>query len=254
MKKRILFVIVPLLLTLVACVPVSTSVPTTTPTFTVTPTSTSIPVTLTPQPNKVIIQSDVPTSTPFVNEKASEDCFLNVDFISQKAGMNEVISSWGQPHSKSSYGDYEDWYFDFIGTPRINFYKQVIDTVNFSLKNCSLEKIFSKIGTPEKVEITVLISCIGGPPIYLQYLHYQSFGYSFYLWCDETQNCFTFHATDKVYGKEFYPSNKVIKDSIGFNTASYVYNWHGFDVDVEKTENKIEDFDITNIVTRTPTP
>jgi hypothetical protein len=254
MKKRISFVIVLLLLALVACVPVSISTPTTTPTFTVMPTSTPIPVTLTPQPTKLIIQSNVPTSTPFVNEKASEDCFLNIDFIPQKTGMNEVISSWKQPHSKSSLGDYEDWYFDFVGTPRINFYKQVIDTVNFSLKDCSLEQIFSKLGTPEKVEITVLVSCIGGPTMYLQYLHYQSLGYSFYRSCDETQNCFTFHATDKVSGKEFYPLNKVIEDSTGFNTASYVYNWHGFDVDVEKIENKIEDFDITNIVTRTPTP
>jgi hypothetical protein len=254
MKKRILFIILLPLLALVACGPVSISVPTSTPAFTVTSTSTLIPATLTPQPTKSIVQSTVSTGTPFVNENASEDCFLSVDFIPQKTGMNEVNSSWGQPPSKSAYGDYEDWFFDFVGTPRINFKKQVISTINFSLKNCSLEKIFSKLGTPEKAEIIVLVSCIGGPTIYLQHFHYQSLGYSFYRSCDKTQGCFIFHPSDTVNGKEFYVSGKAIEDWQGFNSSGTVYNWHGFDVDVEQIENKIEDFDVTNIVTRTPTP
>ncbi|MBI5297271.1 MAG: hypothetical protein HY869_17470 [Chloroflexi bacterium] len=250
MKNKTLLAVILFSLTLASCAPVPTPAPTNTPTPTATVTSTTVPATSTPQTTAIVSQTVVPTSTPFINENASEDCFLNIDVIPEKTEMDEVISTWGNPSSKLPFGtDYENWYFDFIGTPQVNFKKQVIDTVNFSLKNCSLEKIIAKLGSPEKVEVTVLISCIDLSASYIQYFHFTSLGFAFYRLCDETQNCFTFQAGDTVNGKEFYSKDKVIEDSTGFNMASYVYNWHGFGIDVEKIENKIKDF-----ATITPTP
>lgn len=164
--------------------------------------------------------------------------------------MNEVISAWGNPSSIDSFGtDYEYWDFDLPGTPYIRFKSQVIDTVSFFLKNCSLEKIISKLGPPEEIEITMLFSDIDLWASYTQYFHYPSLGFAFYRLCDKAQNCFTFQADDIVIGKEFYAKDKVIEDTMGFNMSSYVYNWHGFGVDVEQVENKIDDFGML-----TPTP
>jgi hypothetical protein len=248
MRSKILFTAIPFLFALVACAPVPTSAPTNTP----APTATLTPVhpTSMPQSTAISTQSNIPTKTSYVNENASDDCFVNVEFIPEKTGMNEVISAWGNPSEKSSFGEeYEYWYFDFAGVPYISFNKQIIDTIRFSLKNCSLEKIIAKLGPPEKIEITVAVSCVGGPTMYSQDFHYPSLGFSYYRSCDEAKDCFTFHPSDDVNGKEFYPSGKVIQDSTGFNMAGYVYNWHGFDVDVETIENKIKDF-----VKSTPTP
>jgi len=164
--------------------------------------------------------------------------------------MNNVISAWGNPSSKSSLsGDYEYWHYDFVGAPYIRFKEQVISDVWFFLNNCPLQKIVTRLGPPEKVEITILVSDIDLSASYTQEFHFPSLGFAYYRPCDGTQDCFTFQASDTVIGKEFYSPNKIISDSTGFNMASYVYNWHGFNIDVEKMENKIKDY---VIITRTP--
>lgn len=128
------------------------------------------------------------------------------------------------------------------------FLNQAVESV-IHLKLCPLKTIIAKLGPPEKVEITILYSDIGGSTDYDQRFHYISLGFSFFRICHEEQDCFAFHPNDFVNAKEFYASNKPIKDSMGFNMATYVYNWHGFDVDVEGIENKIRDF-----ATKTPRP
>ena len=252
MKSKHSFAAFPFLLALVACAPISTPAPINTFTPTVTTTSTQVPPTSETHPTVVDTQANIQTGTPSVNENASEDCFLNIGFIPGKTGMNEVVSAWGNPSYKLSSlgGVEEDWQFNFVGIPRIFFKNQVIDTVTFSLRNCSLEKIVSKLGPPKQVEITVVISDAG--PLYIFYIqkfHYTSLGFAYFHACDESQDCFSFHASDIVGGKEFYSKEKTVTDTTGFNMSSYVYHWHGFDVNVEQIENKRKDF-----VTIAPTP
>jgi len=244
MKSKTLLVAILFSLVLASCSPVSVPVPTAIPSLTTTLTITPIPPTATLLPTVIATQ---PPNKPL---NPSDDCFLSVDFIPEKTRMNEVISVWGIPYAKNVFGkEYEYWFFDSAGSPHIIFKNQTVDRVSFSLKNCSLEKITSKLGIPEKVEITVLISDIDLSTSYIQEFHYTSLGFSFFRVCNDTQNCFIFQANDTVNGKDFYSTSKVIEDSTGFNMHSYVYSWHGFGIDVEKAENKIKDF-----ITKTPTP
>ena len=169
--------------------------------------------------------------------------------------MDEVLSSWGNPSQKSPPGNFlEDWYFDFSGSPRVTFQEGILNTVTFFLKDCSLEKMIHELGPPEKVEIIVLVSDVlvsdvGGYTIFVQDFHYTAFGFSYFRFCDKTQDCYTFHANDIVDGKEFYPSNRTIEDATGSVIRDRVYNWHGFDVNVEEIEDKIQGFPL-----ETPTP
>jgi len=244
MKNRNSFVIIPFLLALVGCVPVVTPASPIIPYLTAISTSTP-----TYDPTPTMPHIDFPTTAPFTSDFESKDCFFNINFISEKTEMNEVVSFWGNPTSKVSYGVYDDWSYDIPGIPSFNFKNQILQRVVIYLKDCSLKKIITKLGQPEKVEITVLVSDIDFSEDIIQDFHYPSLGFSFYRVCVEYPNCFTFHPNDYVNGKKFYLTSKVIEDSTGFNTARYVYNWHGFGVDVEKTENKIKDF-----ATITPTP
>jgi len=241
MKSKILFAVIPFLLALVSCAPVSTPAPTNTPAPTAAATSTPISATPTHESTSIAPHSNISISTPFARENASEDCFFTIDFIPEKTEMSEVIFAWGTPSEKwPSGGDFEVfWYFDFVGTPRVSFNKLVLDRVIFLLENCSLEKIIAKLGPPEKVEITVLVSDIDLSESYIQNFHFTSLGFAYFRSCDETEDCFTFQANDIVGGKEFYSPDKTIEDSTGFNTSGYVYDWHGFDVDVEKVEDRI---------------
>ena len=232
---------------LASCAPVSSPSPTNTPRLAFTETAVPTPPMSSVQPTGTPIQVIIPTSTPFIKENASEDCFLSIGFTPKKTGMNDILSVWGNPPKKSSIGDdFEYWEFDFTGAPSVRFEKQILDTVIIHLKGCTLEKIITKLGPPEKIEITTLLSCIGFPPIVTQNFHYSSLGFSYFRSCDETQDCFSFHSSDIVSGKEFYSSDKMIEDSTGFNMSGYVYHWHGFDVNVEEIEDKIVNMPVPN--------
>ncbi len=249
MKTKILLSVIFLFLILVACAPISTPTFTSTVTPAIILTSTSSVVASNTPHTVIVTQTNVSTSTPIVYENASENCFLNIDFIPDKTTMNEVNSVWGKPKTTLPLGDFEYWDYGFTGTPFLRFKNQTLDSIGFYLKNCTLEKIIAKLKQPEIVEIKIYYSDISSSVSYIQQFHYKSLGFSYFRTCDETQDCFVFHANDLVGGKEFYSSYKVIEDSIGWNIASYVYNWHGFDVNVEKIEDKIKDR-----VQITPTP
>ena len=153
--------------------------------------------------------------------------------------MNEVLSSWGEPSGKMSFGeDIEDWNFHFTGVPQVRFQNQIMDTVRFYLNGCSLEKLIDQLGPPERVEIISAVSCVGGNLSIIQNFHYLALGFSYFRSCNETsgQDCFRFHRDDLVDGKEFYELNKIIQDSTGFNMSTKVYNWRGFDVSLLEVE------------------
>jgi hypothetical protein len=247
MKNKVLTIILLVLFVLASCAPAAS----------IESTNTAVPVQTTTVSNlaTATLQPNTPTITPFVDENASTECFLNIDFIPGKTEMDEVITSWGNPTQKSPPGLFsETWNFDFSGRPYITFQDGVLNTVTYFLKDCSLEKIIHELGPPEKVEIIVLVSDVlindaGGSTTFVQKFHYISLGFSYFRFCDKTKDCYTFHAKDVVDGKKFYPSNTTIEDATGLVIRDRVYNWHGFDVNVEEIEDKLEGFPM-----ETPTP
>lgn len=183
-----------------------------------------------------------PTSTPFVHRRALDDCLLNIDLVPGKTDMDEVIRLWGEPSARNDSDDF--WSFNSdAGAPSIYFKDKVAQRVRFYLKNCSLESIVSKLGPPEKVEVLVAIrhptSTEGPSSSYWQAIHYPALGFSFGRHCDAIRNCYIFRASDTVSEKNFYPTNKTIKDcSPTFHSFRLIYEWRGFDVDVQKAKPK----------------
>ena len=134
------------------------------------------------------------------------------------------------------------WYFDAVGYPIVFFEKLVLDTVDVYLKDCTLGEIVLRLGPTEKVILTIVVS-----NVYLdlawpsQKFYFPSPGLSYFRECEKAQDCLIVHSGDLFQGEEFYRADTTVTDHTGFNTDTYVYKRHCFDVNMAQAENKMPD-------------
>lgn len=158
--------------------------------------------------------------------------------------MSEVVSVWGNPTEVQIFQEgFTHWYYVRSDVPYtdIRFQGETIYSANFYPVNCTIEDIVTELGQPEKIEISIRVNSIDSPELYFQSLHYSSLGFYYSRPCDKAQDCFTFHTNDIADRKIFYAPNKKTEDYTENNMYRYIYDWHGYDVDVEEIEDKIKE-------------
>ncbi len=126
-----------------------------------------------------------------------------------------------------------------VGLPRMHFVSQVLEWMSISLEGCTFGEIVDKLGPPEKLDISVWSTDFGPITAFVsQNLDYPSRG--FYYSYSETNmpEPYVFRATESAERIIFITRGKVLTDRKGFNSSDTVYDWHGFDVNIELIEDK----------------
>jgi hypothetical protein len=125
------------------------------------------------------------------------------------------------------------------GLPYLRFESKILVWMKLSLESCTFGNIVNELGAPEKVDISVVSTDAGPITSFIsQNLDYPSLGFYYSYNEVDMPEPYVFRASEYAERIVFIERGKIITDETGFNWSITVYDWHGFDANIELIEDK----------------